>query len=174
MRAEGRSRLRVGLWSVPGRWDNGMSRCPAFERRQSWTDSANTPCVSKGEASECAHPHHTDLQTEIISSIPHMSRKGKITMGNKKQNLRCTIIIMIQWSRYSPGVAQRVGRGIALLFHDRGTRRWWVVSSTPQTHFTPGERHGTHLTGGWVGPRAGLEGRKISSPPGFDLGPSSP
>ena len=24
---------------------------------------------------------------------------------------------------YRPGVAQRVGRGIALLFHDRGTRR---------------------------------------------------
>jgi len=28
------------------------------------------------------------------------------------------------------GVAQRVGRCIALLFHDRGTRRGWVVSST--------------------------------------------
>jgi len=26
-------------------------------------------------------------------------------------------------SRYRPGVAQRVGTGIALLFHDRGTRR---------------------------------------------------
>jgi len=25
-----------------------------------------------------------------------------------------------------------------------------------------------------VGPRAGLDGRKISSPPGFDSGPSSP
>jgi len=25
-----------------------------------------------------------------------------------------------------------------------------------------------------VGPRAGLDGRKISSPPGFDPGPSSP
>ena len=25
-----------------------------------------------------------------------------------------------------------------------------------------------------MGPRAGLDGRKISSPPGFDLGPSSP
>jgi hypothetical protein len=25
-----------------------------------------------------------------------------------------------------------------------------------------------------VGPRAGLDGRKISSPPGFDHGPSSP
>jgi len=34
---------------------------------------------------------------------------------------------------------QRVGRGIALLFHDRGTRRGLVVSSTPQPHFTPGK-----------------------------------
>ena len=29
------------------------------------------------------------------------------------------------------------------------------------------ERPGTHFTGGWMGPRAGLDGRKISSPPGF-------
>ena len=36
------------------------------------------------------------------------------------------------------------------------------------------ERPGTHFTGGWVGPRAGPNGRKISSPPGFDPGPSSP
>ena len=41
--------------------------------------------------------------------------------------------------RYRPGVAQRVGRGIALLFHDHGTRREWVVSSTPWPHFTPGK-----------------------------------
>ena len=45
----------------------------------------------------------------------------------------------VKWSRYRPGVAQRVGRGIALLFHDRGTRRWWVVSSTPWSHLTPGK-----------------------------------
>ena len=32
----------------------------------------------------------------------------------------------------------------------------------------PRERPGTHCTGGWVGHRAGLDGRKISSPPGFD------
>jgi len=37
----------------------------------------------------------------------------------------------------------------------------------------PRERPGTHFTGGWVGPRAGLKGRKISSPPEFDPGPSS-
>jgi len=29
--------------------------------------------------------------------------------------------------------------GPALLFHDRGTRRGWVVSSTPRPHFTPGK-----------------------------------
>ena len=34
---------------------------------------------------------------------------------------------------------RRVGRGIALLFHDRGTRRGCVVSSTPRPHFTPGK-----------------------------------
>ena len=62
-------------------------------------------------------------------------------------------------------MAQRVGRGIALLFHDRGTRRG-------QQHAQA--RPGTHFTGGWVGPRAGLDGRKISSPPGFDPGPPSP
>ena len=38
----------------------------------------------------------------------------------------------------------------------------------------PQERPGTHFTRGWVGPRAGLDGRKISSPPEFDPGPSSP
>ena len=36
-------------------------------------------------------------------------------------------------------MTQRVGRGIALLFHDRGTRRGWVVSSTLRPHFTPGK-----------------------------------
>ena len=44
-----------------------------------------------------------------------------------------------KWSHYRPGVAQRVGRGIALLFHDRGTRRGRVVSSTPRPHFTTGK-----------------------------------
>jgi len=48
-----------------------------------------------------------------------------------------TCRINVKWSRYRPGVAQRVGRGIALLFHDRGTRRGWVVSRTPRPHFTP-------------------------------------
>ena len=47
--------------------------------------------------------------------------------------------VKVKCSRFRPGVAQRVGTGIALLFHDRGTRRGWVVSSTPRPHFTPGK-----------------------------------
>ena len=47
------------------------------------------------------------------------------------------LTINVKWYRYRPGVAQRVGRSIALLFHDRVTRRGWVVSSTPRPHFTP-------------------------------------
>ena len=36
-------------------------------------------------------------------------------------------------------MAQRVGRVTALLFHDRGTRRGLVLSSTPRPLFTPGK-----------------------------------
>ena len=75
-----------------------------------------------------------------------------------------------------PGVAQRVGRGIALLFHDRGTRRWVSGQQHAPAALYPRERPGTHCTGGWVGPRAGLDrcGKSCPSPTGFDPGPSSP
>jgi len=49
------------------------------------------------------------------------------------------LILKVKWSCNRPSVAQRVGRGIALLFHGCGTRRGWVVSSTPRLHFTPGK-----------------------------------
>jgi len=41
-------------------------------------------------------------------------------------------------------------------------------AARPGRNLPPGERPGTHCTGGWMGPRAGLEGQKISPPPGFD------
>ena len=37
-----------------------------------------------------------------------------------------------------------------------------MVSVTPRPVIYPRERTGTHCIGGWVGPRAGLDGRKIS------------
>ena len=47
--------------------------------------------------------------------------------------------VKVKWSRYRPGVAQRVGKGVALLFHDSGTRRGWVVSSTRRPVYPPGK-----------------------------------
>ena len=58
-------------------------------------------------------------------------------MYNMTERLVECIVLKVKWSRYRSGVAQRVGRGIALLFHDRGTRRGWLVSSTTRPHFTP-------------------------------------
>jgi hypothetical protein len=52
--------------------------------------------------------------------------------------------------------AQRGSRGIALLILNLGARRGWVVSTKPRSLY-PWERPGTHCTGGWVDPRAGLD-----------------
>jgi hypothetical protein len=53
------------------------------------------------------------------------------------------------------------------------TRWGWVVSVTPRPRFSPGERTpGTHRTGGWVGPTAGLNteatGKILSPLPGIE------
>jgi len=62
--------------------------------------------------------------------LHHPAYPAEIDKGKK---------VKVKWSRYRPSVAQRVGRGIALLFNDRGTRMRWVVSITPRPHFTPGK-----------------------------------
>jgi hypothetical protein len=99
------------------------------------------------------------LIPDIVTGIFHWHNPSGCTMAlGLTRSL--TEMSKAKWSRYWPSVAQRVGTGVALLFHDHGTRREWVVSSTPRPHFTPEERTGTHFTGGWVGPRAGLEGRQ--------------
>jgi len=45
--------------------------------------------------------------------------------------------VKLKWSPYRSGVAQNLDRGIALLFHDRGIRRVWVISSTLRPYVTP-------------------------------------
>jgi len=69
-------------------------------------------------------PHLTITWTNLSDD---QSTKGGLNLPNKdlweenssyfrvKKTVKCT--------HYRPGVAQRVGKGIALLFHDRGTRR---------------------------------------------------
>ena len=66
-------------------------------------------------------------------------------------------------------MAQRGGTGIALLFHDRGTRSG--QQHAPATLY-PRERPGTHCTGGWVGPGPVWTGEK--SRPHWDSIPDRP
>jgi len=77
-------------------------------------------------------------------------------------------------SRYRPGVAQRVGRVIALLSHDRGTRRGCVFSSTSGQHFTPGKDPVPLVQEAVWAPGLVSTGGKSRLPPGFDPGPPSP
>ena len=63
---------------------------------------------------------------------------------------------------------QRESRCIALLFFNLDGRGRRVVNATPRPVF-PWEKPRTHCIGGWVGPRAGLDGcGKSRSQPGFD------
>ena len=62
---------------------------------------------------------------EHISSI-RINRMTKLKVHN-------------MWFRYRPGVAQRVGRGITLLFHDRGTRRGEWSAARPGRTLPPGK-----------------------------------
>jgi hypothetical protein len=62
----------------------------------------------------------------------------------------------------------RRGKGIVLLFQD--LRRYKGVRGRQHAKAAlyPRERAGTNCTGGWVGLTAGMDGRKISPPLGFD------
>jgi len=54
-----------------------------------------------------------------------------------RSKVRRFLVIKVKCSCYRPGVAHRVASGTAVLFHDPGTRRGWVVSRMPQPQFTP-------------------------------------
>ena len=75
--------------------------------------------------------------TDVIGIFYWRSPSGRTLALGLTQSL--TETSKVKWSRYRPSVAQRVGRGIALLFHDRDIRRWWVVSSMLRPHFIRGK-----------------------------------
>jgi hypothetical protein len=71
-----------------------------------------------------------------------------ITVLHKSKKVKITLLqASWPWRGY---------RGIALPILNLDTRRGWVVSTTPRPLY-PWERPGTHCTGGWVGPRTGLD-----------------
>jgi len=97
------------------------------------------------------HPRFTSCSLRINILIFLRSHILSPSLNIQYSLVLITKQVKVKWSHYRPGVAQRVGRGIALLFHDRGTRRGWVVSSTPWSHFTPGKDPVTILEeAGWA------------------------
>ena len=74
-----------------------------------------------------------------LSSTEIIQHRWQTEQMNTERRQKNTDRQKLKWSRYRPGVAQRMGRGIALPFHDRGTRSRWVVSSMPRPHCTPGK-----------------------------------
>jgi hypothetical protein len=78
----------------------------------------------------CSTRHSTNIRGCGFDQISTFHTAAMLVLKNSNS---------VKWSRYRPGGAQRVGRGIALLFHDRDTGRGWVVSSTSRPHFTPGK-----------------------------------
>ena len=127
-------------------------------------DGARKISHPSGFGPRTVHPlgsrHPGPQENKIHTSIFH-STWSLGTVVYKKRYTK------LEWSRYRPGVAQRVGRRIEGIEGVSGQQH------APAALY-PRERPGTHFTGGWVGHRADLDGRKISSPSGFDPGPSIP
>ena len=93
------------------------------------------------------------------------SMKPASSVTNKVK-VKCTLV---QALRLCTGrTARRGSRGIALLFHNHGTRSGWGVSVTPRPPLPPGKtRYALYRRLGDPQGRSG-QVRKISPPPAFD------
>ena len=84
---------------------------------------------------ECDTIAYCTLLQDCISDYTNV--KFHICKSLVKVKVKCTLV---QALRLCTGrTAHRGSRGIALLFHDHGTRRVWGVSVTPRPLFTAGK-----------------------------------
>jgi hypothetical protein len=90
---------------------------------------------------------------------------SSICKVNNKVKVQCTLVQVL---RFCTGrTAYRGSRGVALTFHDHGTRRGEGSASRPG-RFAPGKDPVPILQeAGWAQGHCG-QVRKISTPPGFD------
>ena len=82
----------------------------------------------------------------------------------RKNFVPVVVVRRVKFTLEQATKAQRGSRCIALLFLHPRCRWVSVVSTTPRPLY-PQEIPGTHCTGGWVGPRAVLDGCGKSRPP---------
>ena len=123
------------------------------------------------------NPLYGVIKKEVKTFLEYISKSlnfkeifGTATKSKKIIAFRLAykVKVKVNFSRHRPSVAQRMCRVISVLFLERVSGQQHAPAA-----LYPRERPGNHFTGGWVGPRAGLDGRKISSLPGFDSVPSS-
>ena len=119
------------------------------------------------------HSFHIAFKPEISYNL-----KDRLSTCDKICDLRLPYpksekskvkVTLVQKLRLCTGrTARRGSRGIAIPFHDHGTRRRWGVSVTLRPLFTPVKtRYPLYRKLGGPQGRSG-QVRKISHPPGFD------
>jgi hypothetical protein len=85
-----------------------------------------------------------------------------------KVKVKLMVKVKIKFAQKQTMKAQRGNKGIAYSFFNLGARLGWVVNATPRP-IDPRERPSTHCIGGWVGPRAGLDGYEKYRPHGNSI-----
>jgi hypothetical protein len=104
--------------------------------------------------------------------IHSVTKSQSVTLGNVKlfKFSHCCVPVVGTWGScfLQATKALRESRGISLLCLDLDTRREMRGQRHAPAAFYPRKIPGTHCTGGWVGPRAGLgRCRNISPPTGM-------
>jgi hypothetical protein len=86
---------------------------------------------------------------------------------NVNVNVNCTLVQVLKFC--TGRTAHNGSRGIALLFHDHGTRRGWGVSVTPRPLFTPGKDPLPIVQEAeWASWPVWTSAKNLAPPPGFD------
>ena len=107
---------------------------PNRVRHRSTTTTTTTTTIKTPEASAEFHQQRLQPGTRLVrrrkyGSSSNRTRDSDVTASDVQPSDSSNIPstekgkVRVKFSRYRPGVAQRVGRVIPLLFHDRGTRR---------------------------------------------------
>ena len=111
----------------------------------------------------------TEPRVLDFSSLVFNNTNVREILTHQHNGLKKGKVHPVQALRLCTGrTAHRGSISTDLLFPDHGTRRGEGSGSRPG-RFYPRERPSAHCTGGWVGPRAGLDGcGKLHPPPGFD------
>ena len=85
----------------------------------------------------CLHRIHQQTAVGVRDTQVCFQVSAVLNQDQKLRNLNN--LTCVKCSRYRPGVAHKLGRGIALLFHDRGTRRGEWSAARPGRTLPPGK-----------------------------------